>query len=124
MVAINIFAAETTEAAERLATSQHRSFLSLIRNTPSQIKPPVDSMETIWTPEEKELVMSRLSGSIIGDKAKVKTELSQLIERTQADEIMVSAIIYDHKERLRSYEITAEVNAEIFGNSYAAGNNV
>lgn len=119
MVAINIFAAETVEAAERLATTQHQSFLNLIRNTPSQIRPPVDSMEEIWSPEEKELVTLRLSGSIIGDRAKVKNELSGLIDRTQADEIMVSAIIYDHKERLRSYEIAAEAHSEIIEDAQA-----
>ena len=109
MVAVNVFAADTTQEAERLATSQHQSFLNLARGRPGKIKPPVDDMEAIWSPEEKAAVQARLGGSIIGDAAKVKEELNAFAERTAADEIMVNAIMYDHTARRRSYEIVAEV---------------
>ena len=46
MVALNVFAADTTKEAQRLATSQHQSFLALIRGAPGKIKPPVDDMDT------------------------------------------------------------------------------
>lgn len=109
MVAINIVAAETTQMAEYLATSQFQSFLNAIRNSPQKIQPPVNSMEGLWSREEEFLVMSRLGGSIIGDKAKVENELRAFIDATNADEIMVSAIIYDQQARLRSHEILAEI---------------
>lgn len=109
MVAVNVFAAETSSEAQRLATSQHQSFLNLVRGRPGKIQPPVDDMEAIWSPEEKAMVQSRLAGSIIGDSGKVKEELEAFVERTAADEIMVNAIIYDHSARLRSYEIVADV---------------
>jgi len=109
MVAVNVFAADTTQEAERLATSQHQSFLKLARGRPGKVQPPVDDMEAIWSPEEKAAVQARLGGSIIGDAANVKEELNAFAERTAADEIMVNAIMYDHTARRRSYEIVAEV---------------
>lgn len=108
-VAVNIFAADTRREAERLATSQHQSFLNLVRGRPGKIQPPVEDMNAIWTPEEKVIVEARLGGSIIGDMEKVRQELKEFVERTQADEIMVNAIIYDHQARLRSYEIVADI---------------
>lgn len=109
MVAINVFAAETTDEAERLATSQHQSFLALIRGRPGKIKPPVDDMDALWTPEEKAMVTARLGGSIIGTPATVKADLDDFVEKTQADELVINGIFYDHQARLRSYEIVAEV---------------
>lgn len=109
MVAVNIIAADTTPTAEYLATTQFQSFLNAIRNTPQRIQPPVDSMDGLWSPEEEFMVMSRLGGSIIGDKAKVESELRAFIDATNADEIMVSAIIYDQQARLRSYDLVAEI---------------
>jgi luciferase family oxidoreductase group 1 len=109
MVAVNIFAAESATEAERLATSQHLSFLNLLRGKPGKIQPPVDDMDAIWTAAEKAMVQSRLNGSIIGNRETVSRELKEFVERTQADEIIVNAIIYDHEARLRSYEIVADV---------------
>jgi luciferase family oxidoreductase group 1 len=109
MLALNVFAAETDEEAKRLATSQHQSFLNLIRGNPGRIKPPVDDMEEIWTPAEKAAVEARLGGSVIGGAKMVKERLDLIMEETQADEIIVNAMIYDHAARLRSYEILAEV---------------
>lgn len=109
MLAINIVAAETDEEAWRLATSQFQSFLRLIRGMPSELQPPVENIEELWTPQEKAAVESRLGGSIIGSAETVETELRRLLESTQADELMINAMIFDHAARLRSYEIVADV---------------
>lgn len=109
MVALNVFAAETDREAERLATSQHQSFLNLIRGTPGQIPPPVDSMDEIWTPREKMMVQQRLGGSVIGNPEKIKHGLERFLAETQADELIINAMIYDHLARLRSYEIIADI---------------
>ncbi len=109
MVALNVFAAETDAEAERLATSQHQSFLNLIRGKPGKIKPPVDSMDGVWTAQEKALVQSRVGGSIIGNAATVKVKLDNFLAETNADELMINAMMFDHSARLRSYEIVADV---------------
>jgi luciferase family oxidoreductase group 1 len=112
MVALNIVAAESDEEAEFLATSQHQSFLKLIRGNPGKIPLPVKNMDAIWSDREKALVASRTGGSIVGSRETVKRKLEEFLEHTNADEIMVNAMIYDHAKRLRSYEIIAEVFGE------------
>ena len=109
MLAINIVAAETDEEAWRLATTQFQSFLRLIRGTPGQMLPPVETMDGLWTAQEKALVDARLGGSIIGSAATVRENLEKMLSETRADELMINAMIFDHAARLRSYEIVAEI---------------
>lgn len=112
MVALNVFAADTTREAEKIATSQHQSFLNLIRGNPGKIKPPVDDMEAIWTPQEKAMVAARLGGSVIGSPEEVREGLEAFVENTQADELIINAMVYDQADRLRSYEIVADVHSK------------
>lgn len=109
MVGINVFAADTTEEAQKISTSYQQQFLNLIRNTPGQMAPPVDTMDGIWTEYEKAIVMKQLNASIIGNPDEVKEQLQAFLDETQADEMIINSAIYDHKARLRSYEIVAEV---------------
>ncbi len=108
MIGMNVIAAETQGEAERLATSSYQQFLGLIRGQPGQLKPPVDSMDGLWTPEEKAMVEARLRYAIIGDRSTIMQKLPQYLKETQADEVIVSAQIYEHEARLKSYEILAE----------------
>lgn len=112
MVALNVFAAETDEEAQRLSTSQHQAFLNLVRGVTGKMKPPVNDMDAIWTPQEKALVESRLGGSVIGGREKVRAGLSEFVERTQADELMISGMFYENADRIRSFEIIAELRNE------------
>ncbi len=112
MVALNVIAAATDKEAQRLATSQQQAFLRLARGTPGQLQPPVDSLaslEGLWTPQERAALESRMGGSIIGDPETVKSRLNVFMEATQADELMIHTMVYDHSARLRSYEIVADV---------------
>ena len=69
-------------------------------------------MDGLWSPYEKAMVDEQLSSTIIGDKEKVKTELEAFIEATQADEVMINSDMFDHQERMRSYEIIGEIFQE------------
>jgi luciferase family oxidoreductase group 1 len=109
MVGVNIIAADTDEEAHRLSTSMQQQFLNLMRNTPTQLKPPVESMDDIWSEHEKEVLKQQLRTSIIGSPATVKKKLQDFLDLTQADEMMVNAQIFDHKARLRSFEIVSEI---------------
>lgn len=109
MVGVNVFAADTTEEAEYLATSYQQQFLSLIRNTPGQLPPPVKTMEDLWSEQEKMIIMKQLKTSIIGNPDEVKRQLQAFLDETQADEMIINSAIYDHNARLRSYEIVAEI---------------
>ncbi|MBM7703580.1 LLM class flavin-dependent oxidoreductase [Metabacillus iocasae] len=109
MVGVNVIAADTDEEANRLATSLQQQFLNLIRNTPGLLKPPVDSMEGLMSPYEEAILHKQLSTSIIGSKETVERKLKEFVQETKADELMIHGQIYDHKARLRSFEIVSEI---------------
>lgn len=109
MLAINVIAAGTDAEAQFLATSQFQSFLRLIRGTPGELQPPVENMDELWTAQEKAALEARLGGSIIGSAATVKAGLERFLDETNADELMINAMIFDQKKRLRSYEIVADL---------------
>ena len=108
MVGVNVIAADTDEEAKRLATSQQLQFLSLIRGTPGKLKPPVDNMDELWQPHEREALLSKFNFGAIGGKAAVEARMNEILKDTMADELIVTSQIYDHKARLRSFEIIAE----------------
>lgn len=112
MVGLNVIAADTDEKARFLATSMEQQFLSLIRNQRGQLKPPVENMNELWNDFEKSVVDQQLRASIIGSPKVVKEKLQAFLDDTQADEFMINAQIFDHQERLRSYEIVAELVRE------------
>jgi luciferase family oxidoreductase group 1 len=109
MVGANVVAADTEEEAARIATSLQQQFLSLVRGKPAKLKPPVESMEGIWSQYERAAIEQQLRTAIIGSPEKVKEKLQAFLDETQADEIIVNGQIYDHRARLRSFELLAEV---------------
>lgn len=113
MVGVGITAADTVNEARRLATSQQQQFLNIIRGRTGKLQPPVDSMEGLWTMQEKAAMLEKQRYSFAGDKAAIKERLQEILQETQADELIVSGGIYDHNARLRSYEIVAEAMKEI-----------
>lgn len=114
MIGMNIIVADTEEEARILATSKEQQFLDMIRGRGGgQLKPPVENMDELWTEHERATVKRQLSYSITGTIATVREMLPKFIERTGADEIIVVSTVYDHKARLRSYELLAEAVASL-----------
>ena len=111
MLGINAFAAETDEEGARLFTSVQQQFINLRRGTPGPLPEPVDSLDWEKMPGEQMGVQLALRCSVIGSPETVKRGLEEFAEETQADELMVTAQIFDHAARLRSFEIVAEVRA-------------
>jgi luciferase family oxidoreductase group 1 len=111
LVGVNIIAAETTEEARYLATSQQMSFANLVRGERKLTQPPIDDIDTYWTPAERAQASSMLNFSIIGDADTVRKGIDALLDRTQADELMVVSDMYDQEKRRRSFEIIAGVMA-------------
>lgn len=109
MVGANVVAAETDEEAARLATSLQQQFLNLVRGNPTPLKPPVESMDGIWSPYEKAAIEQQLRTTIVGSPGVVKEKLQAFLDETQADEIIINGQIFDHQARLRSFEILSEV---------------
>ena len=109
MVGVNVFAAETDEEARRLFTSLQQQFLNLIRGTPGELPPPVDSIDALWIPAERAHVEGMIRYSAVGSAETVRRKLEEIVALTDADELILTAQIYDHAARLRSFEIAAEV---------------
>jgi luciferase family oxidoreductase group 1 len=108
MVGCNVIAADSEAEARRLFTSPQQSFVNLVRGARGQLRPPIDDIEAYWTPAEKSHVSRMLSCAFVGTGPQVADKLYGFIAETGADELIVAGAIYDHKARLRSYEILAE----------------
>ncbi|WP_373186741.1 LLM class flavin-dependent oxidoreductase [Halopseudomonas sp.] len=103
MLGINAYVAESREQAAMLATSHQQAFLNLIRGRPGPLPPPVEDMEALWQPHEKHSVLSTLAGTLIGDEDAVSQQLDDLLERTGANELIVSTSMFDQEARKDSY---------------------
>ena len=108
MVGCNAIVADTEEEAQHLFTTPQQNFTRMVRGTRGPLPPPVEDMEKIWSPIEKSHASSMLACSFFGSKKKIKAKLSSLIDSTGADELMVSAPIWDHTARVRSFELLAD----------------
>src|SRR5204863_9360048 len=102
---VNVFAADTDKDARRLFTSAQQSFTRMVRGTRGRLPPPIDDIETFWTPPEKEKASAMLNRSFCGSGETVRAGLARFVEETAADELIVASAIYYHGARLRSYAI-------------------
>jgi luciferase family oxidoreductase group 1 len=107
MVGANVVAAETDEEARRLFTSAQQSFTNIFRGRRGKLPPPIDDIESYWTPLEKERASAMLARSFVGAPETVRAGLDAFVAETQADEIIVASAIHDHAKRVRSYELLA-----------------
>jgi luciferase family oxidoreductase group 1 len=105
MAGVNIIAAETDAEAQRLFTSAQQRATGIFRGVRGYLPPPIDDIERFWSPSEKMQVGRMLACSIIGGPETVRLGLEAFIAKTGADELMIAAAIFDHKARIRSYEI-------------------
>jgi len=108
MVGVNIIAAESDGEARRLATTQQMSFANIFRGARGLSQPPIDDIESYWSPMEKAQAQRMLARSIIGSPETVRAGIEALVAETGADELIVVSDIYDHHKRLRSFELIAE----------------
>jgi luciferase family oxidoreductase group 1 len=109
MVGANVVVAPTDEEARRLFTSIQQGVTNLLRGTRGRLQPPIDDIETYWTPSEKAQASRMLGCSFVGSPATVRAGLLEFSRKTAADEVIVAAGIFDQAARLRSYELLAEL---------------
>ena len=116
MACLNVFAAETDGEARRLFTSLQQAFVNLRRGRPGPLPPPVDRIEEFASDLELAGVGHALRYSVVGGPATVRRGLADFAELTRADELMVTAQVFDHAARLRSFELVAAARARAAGN--------
>lgn len=113
MPGINVIAAETDAEARYLATSLQQRFVGMVRGARGKLQPPLDDIESYWSPAEKAHVQGMLRYAFIGSPETLTRELSAFLATTRADEIMVTAPIFDHEARKRSFSILAEIAPQL-----------
>ncbi|WP_050461348.1 LLM class flavin-dependent oxidoreductase [Herbaspirillum autotrophicum] len=116
MLGLNVFAADSDDEARRLFTSLQQQFVNLVRGVPGQLAPPLDHIDDFWRPDEKAHIERSLSCSVVGSPDTVARGLQVFIDDTGADELMITAQMYDHAARLRSFGIVSEVRASLRNN--------
>jgi luciferase family oxidoreductase group 1 len=112
MLGLNTVAADTDAEAQFIATSQQQAFIRLRTGEPGRLPPPVENLESKLPGEVLPLLRSMKDRAVVGSRETVRAGVEAFAARTGADEIMVTAQIFDEAARMRSFEIIAEVGAE------------
>jgi len=108
MLGFNAFVADTDEEAELLSTSIQQAFVALRTGQPTQLPPPRAGYAETLPLQSRAILDSVLSCSAIGSPETARKQVEDFIARTKPDELMVTAQIYDHRARVRSYELLME----------------
>ena len=111
MLGFNVFAADSDAEGELLATSLMQAFVALRSGNPGKLKPPLAGYADTLPLEYRAMLRSVLASAAIGAPATVKAATEAFVERTGADELMITSQIFDHQARLRSYELLAQAVA-------------
>ncbi len=108
MVAVSAICADTDERARWLSGPAALSFLRLRAGTPQPLDSPEVAAAYPYTEFEKVFARQRSDGQALGSPETVRRQLAELIERTSADELMLTTMVYDIEDRIRSFELIAE----------------
>jgi len=111
ILATHVVCADTDDEAERLARTVD---LNIVRRAKGEYLPlasPEEAAAYDYTSVDKARIAQNRARVAVGSSATVKAKLTPLIEATQAQELMVTTMIYDHAARMRSYELLAEALA-------------
>jgi luciferase family oxidoreductase group 1 len=108
MVAVSTICADTDERAEWLSGPAALSFLRLRQGMPQPLASPEDAAAYPYTPGERQFATERFASQAVGSPEKVRAQLAGLLERTEADELMLTTMVYDIQDRIRSFELISE----------------
>jgi luciferase family oxidoreductase group 1 len=112
MLGFNVFGADSLEEAQFRATSMQQAFVNHRTGRPTQLPPPVEGYMARIGPQERMILEQVLSCASIGTPESVQSDLRNFVERTRADELMITCQIFDHAARLRSFEIAVQAFAD------------
>jgi luciferase family oxidoreductase group 1 len=111
IVATSVVCAETEEQVEKLVASMALAWVRMRSGRSGPIPSLEEALAYAYTPAERMLASSVRSQRIIGVPETVKVQLERLAERTRADELMITTLIYGHENRLHVYELLADLFA-------------
>ncbi len=109
MVCASVVLADTDERARELAMPGALSFLRLRSGRPGLLPSVEEALSYDYVPHELAFVEQRLGQQAIGSPETVQASLERLIDDTGVDELMVTTMVHDPADRLRSFERLAEL---------------
>jgi luciferase family oxidoreductase group 1 len=110
MLGVNIVAADTDAEARLLYSSLQQAFLNSRRGRPGKLPPPVADFDAGLDRSGRAILADALACSIVGGPETVREGLRAFVASTGADELMVTAQIFDHEARKRSFDILGEIH--------------
>jgi luciferase family oxidoreductase group 1 len=113
MIAVQVVCADSDAEATRLAAPSALSFLKLRQGRPGLLPSPEETATYPYTDAEREAIRQRQADQVIGGPETVRAGLQALLQRTGADELMLTTVVYNHADRLRSYELVAQLGPEL-----------
>ena len=113
MVGVMGAAADTDAEAQHLFTSMQQSFVRLRRGTPDAFPPPVETMDGLWSEQERIMVEHTLQYAVVGGPQTIRARIAGFLDLTRADELIVSMPIYDMDARLKSLRLFAEARQSL-----------
>ncbi|WP_080846168.1 LLM class flavin-dependent oxidoreductase [Cytobacillus gottheilii] len=108
-ICIFVICANTQEEAEEMALSQDMWLLSIAKGESTQILSPEEARKKVLTPEDYSIIKENRKRMMIGTKDKVREQLLDLSELYQTEEFMIICNVYSFEEKLKSYELVAEL---------------
>ncbi len=109
MAAIVAIVADTDEEAHYLFSSMLQQTISTYQSNPILLPPPCKNIRAIYNDEQLTTVLHSFKEAIIGSPTTVATKLKSFIARTQVNELMITARIFDRNARLHSFTKLAEI---------------
>jgi luciferase family oxidoreductase group 1 len=111
MIAVTVVCADTEEQARRLALPAAVSFARRRTGRPTPMASPQEAADFQFTPSEREAVRAWGDTHVVGDPEQVRQQLDELAVRMGVNELMLTTMVYDQTDRLRSYQLVAEAYA-------------
>jgi luciferase family oxidoreductase group 1 len=108
MLGVAVVCADTDEQARWLASAGGLSFVRLRTGRRGKFPTPEEAAAYEYSDHEQSLLRERMNSQVIGGREAVRSQLIDLVERTGADELIITTAVHAHADRVRSYELLAE----------------
>lgn len=110
MLGLTVVAADSDAEARFLFSSLQQATLNNRTGRPGRVPPPVEEFEARLDPYGRAVLADAFACAVVGGPDAIRHGLQDMIQRTAADELMITANIFDHGKRKRSFEIVADVH--------------
>jgi luciferase family oxidoreductase group 1 len=109
LIGVSIVCAETDERAAYLARPLALTLLRFRTGKMGKFPTVQEAIDYPYSPEERAIIEFNRDRSFVGSPATVHKQLTRLADQAGVDEIMITTMTHDHRDRRRSYELLAEI---------------